>query len=105
MTTSAVEVTDNTGRHRFEISLDGALAGFERYEIRDDVVELVHTQTMPGYEGRGVARTLVRHILDDLRTRGCRMRPVCPYVRGFVARNREYADLVPPDEQAAFGLE
>jgi predicted GNAT family acetyltransferase len=41
-----------------------------------------------------VGSTLVREMLDDIRSRNARLLPVCPFVRAYVQRHPEYADLV-----------
>lgn len=98
-------VSDRPDRQRFELRADGRLAAFTRYDLATDAVEFHHTETLPGFEGRGLASTLVRTALDDVRARGLRARPYCQYVRGFIRRHAEYRDLVPPAELADFGLD
>jgi len=46
-----------------------------------------------GYSGQGLAGTLVRFALDDVRALGKRVVAICPYVDGFIERNPEYRDL------------
>jgi predicted GNAT family acetyltransferase len=41
-----------------------------------------------------VGSRLVRGALDDVRAGGRRIRPLCPFVRAYVDRHPEYADLV-----------
>jgi predicted GNAT family acetyltransferase len=48
-------------------------------------------------EGTGVGSQLVRGALDDLRVRGLRLVPLCPFVAAYVRRHPEYADLVATD--------
>jgi uncharacterized protein len=97
-------VRDNPDEARFEILEDGQLAGFVVYAIDGAVVDLVHTETVPGFEGRGLAGQLVQQILGEIRRRGQQVRPSCPYVRGYLARHPEEVDLVPAAERPRFGL-
>jgi predicted GNAT family acetyltransferase len=98
-------VTDNTALNRFEI-LDGdELGAIAEYELRGDVIAFTHTETMPGHEGRGVARRLVTAALADVRSRGLEVLPFCPYVRKVIADHPdEYLDLVPAGARAKFDL-
>ena len=57
----------------------------------------MHTEVEPAYEGQGLAGTLVEGALQDLRERGLRVIPVCPFVRSWLRRHPEYADLVVSD--------
>jgi predicted GNAT family acetyltransferase len=58
---------------------------------------LVHTEVAPSAEGAGVGSRLVRGALDDVRARGLRVAPLCPFVREYIRRHPEYADLVGDD--------
>jgi GNAT superfamily N-acetyltransferase len=63
-----------------------------------------HTEVEPRYEGHGLAGRLVTEALDTARERGWALLPYCPYVREFLGKHPEYADLVPGDRKAEFGL-
>jgi predicted GNAT family acetyltransferase len=41
-----------------------------------------------------VGSTLVRGALDDVRAHGLRVVPRCSFVRGYIERHPDYADLV-----------
>jgi predicted GNAT family acetyltransferase len=42
----------------------------------------------------GLGSRLVRAALDDVRSQGGRVVPLCPFVRGWIERHPDYADLV-----------
>jgi predicted GNAT family acetyltransferase len=89
------EVLDNQSHCRYEIWVDGELAGVEGYEIDEHgVVTLLHTVIDDEYIRQGYARAMVRGILDGMRVRQQRFRPVCTYVQRFLTRFPEYQDLV-----------
>ena len=90
----STEVRDNRDRQRYEIREDGVLAGFVQYNMRGGRLILVHTEIDDAHEGHGLAGILVRGALDDIRTRGLRIVPVCPYVDHFIQKHPEYDDLV-----------
>jgi predicted GNAT family acetyltransferase len=90
-------VADRPDELRYEIlDDDGELAGFVLYRREPGVIDLVHTDVDPKWEGRGVGAALVRGALDDLRARGLKVRPTCPFVRAYLSRHPEYGDLVTP---------
>jgi predicted GNAT family acetyltransferase len=91
-----VTVTDRPNELRYEIEVDGELAGFLLYRREPGVVELVHTDVDPRWEGKGVGAALVQGALDDLRARNLKMRPFCPFVAKYIRRHPEYQDLVAP---------
>jgi predicted GNAT family acetyltransferase len=92
-----IAVTRSPDRLRYEITVDGELAGFARYADRRGVRTFVHTEIDDRFEGRGLASVLIREALDDVRTHGLTIVPQCPFVRSYVARHHEVVDLLAPD--------
>ena len=97
-------VTENEQAHRYEVRVDGQLAGFTQYRRHPGVIEFVHTQIEPEYEGRGLASWLIRSVLDTARADGLDVLPYCPFVRGYIDRHPDYVDLVPAGRRAEFDL-
>ena len=98
-------VHDAAGSSRFEIRVDGGLAGFAQYRLNDPrLIVFTHTEIDDAFEGRGLGSILIRAALDGARGRGLAVQPDCPFVRGYIARHSEYLDLVPVDLRARFGL-
>ena len=94
-----VVVSDNPAELRYELHVDGELVGEIRYRRRHDAIVLVHTEVDPGREGEGLATELVHGALDDIRTRGLRVVPYCPFVAAYIRRHPEYEDLVTVEEE------
>lgn len=92
--TLAAIVRRNDADRRYEIELDGQVAGFIDYLDDGGPVRLVHTQVQPEHEGQGVAAQLVQHALDDVRQSGRKVVPTCPYVARYIERHPDYQDLV-----------
>lgn len=88
-----VRVADHASKHRYELTLDGSVAGTLFYQDRDGQRILVHTEVDPGHEGEGLGSTLVRSALDDIRARGLKLVVVCPFVRKYLERHPEQKDL------------
>jgi predicted GNAT family acetyltransferase len=89
-----VTFRDNPDESRYEVLLDGALAGIILYRERPGVVTLVHTEVRAEFEGRGLGARLVAFALGDIRERGLRLVPLCPFVSAYLERHPEDADLV-----------
>jgi predicted GNAT family acetyltransferase len=89
-----VTVNDRPNELRYEIEVDGEVAGFINYRREPGVIELVHTDVDPRSEGKGVGAALVQGALDDVRARGLKVRPYCPFVAAYIRRHPEYQDLV-----------
>ena len=94
MTALTATVRDNEAAHRYELLVGEARVGELIYRARDGVVTLIHTEISPKFEGHGLGEQLVAYALDDVRTRGLRIVPVCPFVAAYLRRHTEYEDLV-----------
>ena len=88
-------VRDAPERERYEAWVGERLAGFAEYSRQDGALVLIHTEVQPDFEGKGVAGALARTALDEARATGLRVRPQCPFVARWIARHRDYLDLVP----------
>ncbi|MCA2214747.1 GNAT family N-acetyltransferase [Jidongwangia harbinensis] len=88
------QVQDNPDRNRFELRVDGDVAGFAAYRIRDGRTVITHSEVDPAFRGHGLGAELARQTLDQLRERGARVVPSCPFFASYVAAHPEYADLV-----------
>jgi predicted GNAT family acetyltransferase len=90
----AIEVADNPEAARFEVRVDGTLAGFSEYVLKGGTIILSHTEIKPEFEGRGLGSRLARKALDESRDAGLRVIPRCPFIAAYIERHPEYAELV-----------
>ena len=90
----AADVRRNDAARRYELELDGRVAGFIDYREQGDALCLVHTEVEPAYEGQGLAAKLARGALDDARASGRKVVPTCSYVARYIERHPDYAELV-----------
>jgi predicted GNAT family acetyltransferase len=87
-------VTDAPDNSRYEIRDGDQLLGQAVYQRRGDQVVFTHTEVDMDKERSGLGSTLVRGALDDVRTKGGTVVPLCSFVRGWIERHPEYQDLV-----------
>ncbi len=86
---------DDPENERYVADVGGDVAAFTVYHLRHEHLYFFpHTVVNDGYTGRGLAKQLVRYALDDVRAKGGKIVPLCPYVASFLAKNPEYDDLV-----------
>lgn len=95
MSTSVeLEVADNPDEQRYEARVGAEVIGFVVYRESPGRLTLVHTEVDAEFEGEGIGSRLVSGALDDIRGRGLEIVPLCPFVRAYLQRHPEYADLV-----------
>lgn len=102
-------VVDNPEQSRYEIFAgeDGTqLAGFAEYFLSasEGEIAFIHTEIDPAFSGQGLGGKLARAVLDAVRERKLAVLPYCPFIRGWMRKHPEYADLVPEARRAAFEL-
>ncbi|WP_454856228.1 GNAT family N-acetyltransferase [Promicromonospora soli] len=78
----------------YDATVGGQQVGGLTFNDDGDRVVLVAVSILPQFRNHGAATTLIRHVLDDLRTRGKTATVLCPIVRTFIDMHPEYQDVV-----------
>jgi predicted GNAT family acetyltransferase len=94
MSNGEIRVTDNPEEHRYEAWVGEDVRGFLDYHLQPGLMTIMHTEVDRAAEGKGVGSALAAGALDDIRRRGLSILVVCPFVRAYLRRHPEYADLV-----------
>ncbi|SDS40084.1 GNAT family N-acetyltransferase [Microlunatus soli] len=90
-----VTVVDAADQHRYEAHGDeDQLLGFVDYRRDGEVITFTHTEVLPAAEGNGIGSTLARTVLDRARADGLGVVPQCPFIKRWIDRHPDYADLV-----------
>jgi predicted GNAT family acetyltransferase len=87
-------VANNPAESRYEIHVDGQLAGFTQYRLTPGVIDFIHTEIDDAYEGQGLGGQLARGALDDVRANGLKVIATCPFIKGWIAKHDDYQDLL-----------
>ena len=87
-------VRDAPERSRYELVVGERVLGFADYSVDGTVITVPHVEVEPAARGASLGSVLVRRMLDDVRSRGLSIRPLCPFVRVYIRGHDEYADLV-----------
>ena len=91
MTDAEVRFSRNDEAGRYEMHLDGELAGFAELRIRpENRIVFTHTVVLPGHKGQGLGSMLARHVLDDAVARGERIVPRCPFIAAYLRGHDGY---------------
>lgn len=89
----AIAVADNRAGQRFEASMEGKPA-FLEYRLTPGSITLRHTEVPDELRGHGIAGKLAQAALEFARREGLRVVVQCPFVREYIRRHPEHADLV-----------
>jgi uncharacterized protein len=89
------EVVQNAEQSRFEIVVDGDVAGFSAYQLFGNSILFTHTQIDPSRAEHGLGSQLVKAELDQIRsTTDLRVVAQCPFVAHFIREHPDYQDLL-----------
>jgi predicted GNAT family acetyltransferase len=88
-----MKVRNNEAESRYEIQEDGEIA-FAAYRLEGDKVVFHHTVVPEALGGRGVGSALVGGALEDVRSQGRKVEPLCSFVRHYIERHRDAQDLL-----------
>jgi predicted GNAT family acetyltransferase len=58
------------------------------------VITFVHTEVPPELGGKGIGSKLVKGALDQVRAEGLKVIARCPFVKAYIDKHAEFADLV-----------
>jgi uncharacterized protein len=86
-------VSNNTALHRFELAVDDHIAA-TYYERGDGIITFVHTEVPPELGGQGIGSRLVKGALDQVRADGLKVIAQCPFVKAWIDKHPDYADLL-----------
>jgi predicted GNAT family acetyltransferase len=89
-----IEVHDVPAENHFAAVVDGTTAGKAVYIRTPDLIVFTHTEVDPAFEGKGVGSALARGALDQVRAWELPVLPLCPFIKGYIQRHREYVDIV-----------
>lgn len=87
-------VTNAPDASRYEIRAGDRLLGHADYQRDGDTFVFTHTEVDQDSGQSGLGGTLVQAALDDVRAQGGSVVPQCSFVRGWIGKHEEYADLV-----------
>jgi predicted GNAT family acetyltransferase len=89
------DVVNNQDLDRYELVIDGELAGFSEYRLTDTNIIFTHTEILPGEREHGLGGRLVRDALDQVREHtDYRVIAQCPFVAKWLHEHPDYRDLL-----------
>ncbi|WP_122464671.1 GNAT family N-acetyltransferase [Brevundimonas lutea] len=97
------DIRDDADGKRYVLDVDGVEA-VVTYNLNGENLMITETLVPQALEGRGLAKRLAVHVLDDARARDLKVLPVCPFFAGYLQKHPDYADVVHPTYRGILGL-
>ena len=83
-----MELKNNKDKKQYELLIEGSIA-FIEYIIAKDEIYLTHTEVPKELGGRGIAKSMVKSALEEVKSKGLKLIPLCPFVAMYIKRNPE----------------
>ncbi|OBJ51599.1 GNAT family N-acetyltransferase [Mycobacterium asiaticum] len=93
---TGAEVTITEEDRKYTISVGGQVVGLADYADRGEQRVFHHTEIDPEFGGRGLATLLLEQALQDTKSEGKRIVPVCSMVVTVLKKHPEYNDITDP---------
>ena len=87
------EVKDNPTKSQFEMIVEGHTA-LAAYRLKPGVLTFTHTEVPKELGGRGIGSQLAKGALDQVRQRGLKVVPLCPFIKAYIEKHPPYQDLL-----------
>jgi predicted GNAT family acetyltransferase len=95
MSTDDIRHEENGSKGRYVLSgPDGAEAEMTYTRAGDRLMIIDHTGVPDVFRGQGVGLRLVTRAVEDARTAGIKITPLCPFAAAQFKRHPEWADVL-----------
>ena len=91
-----IEITQNNGEKfgEFSANYDGENAGVLQYDWKnDDTFNIVHTEVMDHFEGKGIGKHLVSAAVDYARKDEKKMEATCTFAHSVLEKDYSVKDV------------
>ncbi|MBN9500389.1 MAG: N-acetyltransferase [Armatimonadetes bacterium] len=89
---------DNKEASRFELDYEDKPSIID-YKRGKRTIALIHTEVPEEFRGHNFANILAKFALDTARAEDLKVLPYCPFIKVYLKRHPEYADLVTHEEE------
>jgi uncharacterized protein len=90
-----IELEDLGSKGRYFLRApDGAVAEMTFSKVGEKMIIIDHTEVPDAFRGQGAGLRLVTRAVEDARTSGKKIIPLCPFANAQFRRHAEWADVV-----------
>ena len=89
-----IEREEGPGKGRYVARLEGVEAEMTYSRAGESTIIIDHTSVPDALRGRSVGQALVRRAVEDARTEGRTIVPLCPFAKAQIARHAEWQDVL-----------
>jgi uncharacterized protein len=80
------------GRYSLRVAADAAEMTFSRVSLQLIIID--HTEVADGLRGSGAGQRLAANAVEDARSGGWKIMPLCPFMNAQAQRHPEWSDVI-----------
>ena len=88
-----VKIKENTEKKRFEVEVENKIALIE-YIRAEDKMYLTHTEVPTELEGNGIASSMAKQVLQQIKDENLKLVPLCPFIASYIKRHPEWKEIL-----------
>lgn len=92
--TPKVEREDRPTGGTYRVTVDGHMAEMTFSRASDQLIIIDHTDVPEALRGKRVGNILLERAIADMRARGGKIFPLCPFAASQFRRHAEYRDVL-----------
>lgn len=91
-----ITLEDNGSKGRYVATLPGTSDEAEMTFSRanDQLIIVDHTGVPDSMAGKGIAKALAFHVIDEARAKGFKIIPLCPFLKAQSDKHPEWSDVI-----------
>lgn len=89
-----IKIVFNIDTKQSNAIFNNEIIGECEFEINDSIWYITHTCVRKEFGGRGIAKLLVKSIIEEARNRNIKIVPICSYAQKMMLNNEEYSDIL-----------
>lgn len=87
-------LVDNKEKKQYEFHIGEYMPKIEYIKSETGEIYLTHTEVPVALEGQGIGSQLIKKALEDIKSQGLLLVPLCPFVAGYIQKHPEWRSIV-----------
>lgn len=87
------KIRENIEKKRFETEVENKIALIE-YIRAEDKMYLTHTEVPKELEGKGIASSMAKQVLQQIKDENLKLVPLCPFIASYIRRHPEWKEIL-----------
>jgi predicted GNAT family acetyltransferase len=89
-----ISLEEGASKGRYVYRADGREAEMTFSKAGEHLIIIDHTDVPDAFRGQGIGARLVARAVDDARSAGKKIMPLCPFANAQFRRHKEWADVL-----------